>query len=221
MRKAAIGLIGYYPFVRGYPLGPELKARLERYDWAGQPVAIKEMNWGPIAIVQDFQASGEVFDRMVLVAAVDRGLPVGSVTARRWVGGALDVLAVQGRIFEAVTGIVSLDNLLVIGEHFHIWPGEVVTVEMQLPDNCIGELILAELDTHRETGQVSVVGDRPLAPEAEAMLAKAIDLVRRAVTLGAGGMTGVPTLSAAELNPLAAVCHNQLIADCPPRGPAH
>ncbi|MFB3115887.1 MAG: hypothetical protein ACE1ZH_00255, partial [Gammaproteobacteria bacterium] len=83
------------------------------------------MNWGPIAIVQDFQSSSIHYDRIVLIAGVDSGMQPGSVTCRHWLGGKLDNLAVQDRIFEAVTGIISLDNLLVIGEHFKIWPEEL------------------------------------------------------------------------------------------------
>lgn len=211
-RNVAIGLVGYYPFVRGYPLGPELRERLEALEWPGQRVSIKEMNWGPIAIVQDFQASGEAFDRFVLVAAVDRGLAPGAVTARLWVGGKLDAAMVQGRMFEAVTGIISLDNLLVIGEHFRIWPRELITIEVQLSDNCIGELVLDELGIHQDAGQGGIVGQHPLAPDARRVVEKTVALARTAVTRGACAMDGLVALSAEHLNPLASVCHNQLIA---------
>ena len=72
MAHVGLGLVGYYQFIRGYPLGPELKECLESVEWAGHQVDIKEMNWGPVAIVQDFQASGVSYDRIVLVAAVAR-----------------------------------------------------------------------------------------------------------------------------------------------------
>ena len=56
MARVLIGIVGYYQFIRGYALGPELMARLQEDPWP-DAVSIKEMNWGPIAIVQDFQAS--------------------------------------------------------------------------------------------------------------------------------------------------------------------
>ena len=31
--RIAIGLVGYYQFIRGYPLGPELRERLENTCW--------------------------------------------------------------------------------------------------------------------------------------------------------------------------------------------
>lgn len=219
MSRVAIGLVGYYQFIRGYPLGPELKERLETIAWAGHTVTIKEMNWGPIAIVQDFQANPVAYDRIVLIGAVDRGLEAGTVTGRHWLGGKLDVMAVQNRIFEAVTGIISLDNLLVIGEHFGIWPKELITIEVQLSDNSIGELVLEELQVNREAGEVSIVGQYPLAPGVEKVVERTVELARQAVTQGARGMSGLAPLSADQLNPLAKVCHNQLITDCVLRTP--
>ena len=53
MAKIGIGLVGYYQFVRGYPIGPTLKEFIDAADWSDD-VEIKEMNWGPIAIVQEF-----------------------------------------------------------------------------------------------------------------------------------------------------------------------
>ena len=118
--RTIVGIVGYYGFVRGYPLGPELMERLHALAWPDD-VDIREMNWGPVAIVQDFQAQAEKPQRVVLVGALDRGLADGTVSCRRWTGGALDLDAVQRRMFEAVTGVISLDNLLVIGAQFGIW----------------------------------------------------------------------------------------------------
>ncbi len=132
--RTTIGIVGYYGFVRGYPLGPELMERLRALTWPSD-IDIREMNWGPVAIVQDFQASADKPDRVVLVGALDRGLAAGTVSCRRWAGGQLDAQAVQRRMFEAVTGVISLDNLLVIGAHFGIWPAETFSVELQWPES--------------------------------------------------------------------------------------
>ena len=34
MAHVGLGLVGYYQFIRGYPLGPELKKRLELIEWS-------------------------------------------------------------------------------------------------------------------------------------------------------------------------------------------
>lgn len=214
MSQVAIGLVGYYQFVRGYPIGPELKERLEKLHQQDDDYVIKEMNWGPIAIVQDFQASSVSYDRIVLIAAVDRGLDPGTVTCRRWIGGKLDVLAVQERVFEAVTGIISLDNLLVIGEHFGIWPEEVITVELQLANSAFGDLVLAELEFDRHAAEVNIVGEYPLAPDMERVMKNAYEMATQAALYGVGGLSKVETLDASQLSPLADVCHNQLLRDC-------
>lgn len=214
MSRIALGLVGYYQFIRGYPLGPELKERLERQSWPDHQVDIKEMNWGPVAIVQEFQASSTIYDRVVLIAAVERGGKTGTVTCRRWTGGKLDVMAVQNRIFEAVTGIISVDNLLVIGEHFRIWPTELIVIEAELPNDSIGRLVLEELSVDIKAGQVTAVGQHPLTPHGERIVDRIVEVSNIAVTRGAEGFEDLVPLSVDDLNPLADVCHNQLIEDC-------
>ena len=174
------------------------------------------MNWGPVAIVQDFQASDVSYDRMVLVAAVARGAKTGAVTCRRWIGGELDVMAVQQRIFEAVTGIISVDNLLVIGEHFGIWPREVIVIEVEIPDDSVGNLVLEELEINRREGRDTVIGQHAMTPDAEKIVERIVVSIRPAVDKGVVGMTDLVPLSVKDLNPPADICHNQLIEDCRP-----
>jgi hypothetical protein len=204
-----VGIVGYYGFVRGYPLGPELLERLHAMELPGD-VDIREMNWGPVAIVQDFQVQARLPDRVVLVGALDRGLAHGSVTARHWVAGPLDVDHVQRRMFEAVTGIVSLDNLLVIGSHFGIWPDETYTVELQWPDSGLGDLVLDEAAIDRAEGQV--VGERPLTAENERIVARLAESIHRLVASQHATLEIAP-LTAAELTPLAAVASHRFVDD--------
>jgi hypothetical protein len=204
-----VGIVGYYGFVRGYPLGPELLARLHALELP-QGVEIREMNWGPVAIVQDFQAQASRPDRVVLVGPRDGGLLQGTVSVRRWVGGALDLDAVQRRMFEAVTGIVSLDNLLVIGSHFGIWPDETYTVELQWPESGLGDLVLDEISVDHDRGQV--VGERALTPENERIVRQLAQSVRRLVE-GDGGLSGLLPLTTVDLAPVAAVASHRFVDD--------
>lgn len=213
MSGVIIGLVGYYQFVRGYPIGPELREKLERQFHEHDDCSIQEMNWGPIAIVQDFQANPVSYDRVVLVAGVDRGLASGSVTCRRWIGGELDVMAVQKRVFEAVTGVIGLDNLLVIGEYFGIWPDEVITVEIQLADSAFGDLVLSELELGPHDAASNVVGENPLAPEMKRIMEKACEMASNAAKKGVLGVPNIETLDVRQLSRLADVCHNQLLQD--------
>jgi hypothetical protein len=206
--RTIIGIVGYYGFVRGYPLGPELMERLHTLPWPGD-VEIREMNWGPVAIVQDFQAQAEQPERVVLVGALDRGLAEGTVSCRRWSGGALDLGGVQRRMFEAVTGIISLDNLLVIGAHFAVWPDETFTVELQWPESGLGDLVLGEIDVDHRSGHV--VGERPLSPDNDHIVQRLVESVR-ALALD-GAPRGVPPLTAEQLTPVAAVAHHRFVDD--------
>lgn len=208
MTKVGIGLVGYYQFVRGYPIGPTLKEHIDAADWSND-VEIKEMNWGPIAIVQEFQAEKINFDRFLLITAVDRGLPAGTVTCRRWVGGEINVLDIQDRVFEAVTGIISMDNLLVIGEHFKIWPKEVITIEAQIADTAMGDLVMSEMEIDKQRGERSIIGDNPLTEDMELLVKKLFEKINQAVLGGAQVMDLVP-LGVNQLNKLTDVCHYQV-----------
>jgi len=210
MTRVVVGLVGYYSFVRGYPIGPEFKKRLEALPWAGLEIDIREMNWGPIAIVQDFQDRSVQPHRLVLVAAVDRQLEIGTVSCRRWVGGELEPLAVQDRIFEAVTGVIRLDNLLVIGEHFHIWPDEVITVEVQLPETTFGDLIQAELEVASRGDEPVAVGQRPPTPAVDRIMQRMLQRTHQAATRKVRDMEPLPTLSVSQLPLLPEVCHHNL-----------
>lgn len=202
-----VGIVGYCAFVRGYPLGPELMRRLQALPGSCDEVEIREMNWGPVAIVQDFQARSRPPDRVVLIGALDQGLPPGSVRCRRWAGADLGLDAVQGRMFEAVTGVIRLDNLLVIGSHFGIWPAATFAVGLQWPDSGLGDLVLDEAEAGR-AGQV--VGEQPLSADNERTVCRLVQAVQRLVL--DDHPAGVPVLTASELAPVAAVSQHRFVA---------
>ena len=212
MARILIGIVGYYQFIRGYPLGPELMERLQAGPWP-DAVDIKEMNWGPIAIVQDFQASSEKYDRVILVGAVDRGLATGTVTCRRWAGGVLDTMAVQRRVFEAVTGVISLDNLLIIGAHFGVWPDQVVTVEVQFSETSLSDYVLNEIELDRQSGQMSVIGERALTDDNSKIVQRIVLLSQHAALDGTAALEQLPPLTAKQLTPVATVSHHEFMDD--------
>jgi len=144
MRRILIGTIGYYN-LRNYSIGPNLLARLKHMQWP-PGVEVEEMNWGPIAIVQQFQSLSDPYDRVIFLTARSCGHSVGTITLRHWVGGLPDEENIQARISEAVTGVISADNLLVIGEHFKIWPQEVFVVDVEPGKEEMGETFTPEVD---------------------------------------------------------------------------
>jgi len=208
--RVIIGTIGYYPFVQGYPLGPAFLERLQTPPWPDD-VRVREMNWGPIAIVQEMQAAPRPPERVVLVTAVDRGQPLGGIHCRRWQGGAMDAEDLQARIFEAVTGVVHIDNLLAIGEHFGVWPREVITVEVRLPYDHVGDYILDEL--RATPGDPGSVGEQPLSAEMAPIVERLATLTRRAALEGARGIPDLVPLHADELTAVSEFCQNQPVSE--------
>ena len=199
--RVLIGVVGYTPVPTGYPLGPALFQRLEEETWPGVAVTIEDMSWGPVHIVQAMQAQNFHYDRAVLIGAMGNGDIPGSVTCGHWQGGALDPIAMQERMYEAVTGIISLDNLLIIGEHFGVWPREVATVEIELPPSCFGDIVIATRvrpsnDNWEETLK-SVLGF-----QLEDMIQRVIRVTRQLAISGVGGDLPVDIRTAATLTPI-------------------
>ena len=142
--RTLVGIVGYTPVLPIFPLGPRLMAELKDAV-AGLNVAVENMTWGPIHIVQRFQAPDAAqFDRVVLVGAASAAPDPGRVSAYRWRGGELPEADLQERVYEGITGVVDIENTLVIGDHFRIWPEEMFTVEAELPADAFGRMVIAD-----------------------------------------------------------------------------
>ncbi len=128
-KRVFIGTVGYFN-LRDYSIGPKLLPELKAMDWP-PGIDVDELNWGPIAVVQHFQALATPYQRVVILTARTANRKPGTVTLRRWSDGLPDAENIQARVSEAVTGVISVDNLLIIGEHFKIWPDEVYIVDVE------------------------------------------------------------------------------------------
>lgn len=130
MKKILIGTIGYHN-LGNHSLGSALLPMLQSLEWP-QGVDVEEMNWGPIAIVQKFQSLESPYDRIILLAAIERqGRNMGDIDVFRWMGRLPDEEMIQACVGDAVTGVISIENLLIIGEHFKIWPAETLIVDVE------------------------------------------------------------------------------------------
>lgn len=144
-KQVIVGIVGYSAVVATYPLGPLLMAELEDALAGHGNVAIENFTWSPVHIVQRFQ-DGELArpDRIVLVGLAAVSRKPGSIATHRWLGGHQDEALVQERVYEAVTGIVDLENTLMIGSYFKVWPEECLTVEADVAPDTFGRLVMAE-----------------------------------------------------------------------------
>jgi hypothetical protein len=137
-----IGIVGFSTLPAAFPLGPALMAGLRG---SLPDVQVENMTWGPMHVVQRFQqADVPRPDRVVLIGAAAICRSPGAVAAYRWQGGALPPVEMQDRIYEAVTGIVDLENTLMIGTQFGIWPNAAWSVEADLPADAFQRMVMAE-----------------------------------------------------------------------------
>jgi hydrogenase maturation protease len=149
-------------------VGPLVAAQLRRETWP-EHVEVDDLSYGPIAVVHRFAETALPYRRLVLVGAADRGLPGARVRCYRWRGVLPPADEVQARVAEAVTGVIDLDNLLVVAQQFGALPEEVFVIEVQ-----------------------PVVTDFGLAPGADvaALLPEVRRLARRVALEGLGDSEG-------------------------------
>lgn len=132
MKRVFIGGVGYTN-LRDLSVGPVVVPELQQLDWPSG-VEIDDLSLGgPIAAVHRFREAPP-YDRVILFGGVGRGRQPGQVYCYRWDGCLPDRDDIQMRVSEAVTGVISLDNLLIVGGFFGIWPPDVVVVEIEPRD---------------------------------------------------------------------------------------
>jgi hypothetical protein len=205
--KVLIGVVGYSPLIKAFPLGPRLMRRLEAWPWQ-VAATVENMTWSPLHIVQRFQDGSLAADRLVLIGAADVCRAPGCIACCHWQGGSLPAGVLQERMYEAVTGIVSLDNTLMIGGHFGVWPDEVLTVELDMWPQTFGEIVMAETEGAADrTALLTRLGFDPIgATEQLAQLAIAC------ATSGAAAAVGLRPKSAGTLVPHPSFSHTAIVA---------
>jgi hydrogenase maturation protease len=176
-----------YRNLRDYSVGVVVADRLGRYPWSGD-VVVEDLSYNPIAVVQRLQDEPRetAFERAIVVGAVARaGRPPGTVTAYRWDGALPESEDVQQAVAEAVTGVIALDNTLIVGRQFGGWPDDVIVVEVEPAVHDFGETFSDVID--RACERVCALVAR-LATDATAVAALPRAALGRAV--GASGLAG-------------------------------
>lgn len=125
--RVLVGGVGYRN-LRDQSAGPLVIERLGAS--LGDRVDVEDLSYGPIDVLFAFQRR-EPYRAAIFVTAVPRGRTPGAVTRRIWDGPAIPDEDLQERVAEAVTGVISLDNLLHICAYFKALPPRVVVVEIE------------------------------------------------------------------------------------------
>ena len=136
-KNTFVGTVGYH-ILGNHSIGPVLLSQLKNMDFPPN-VRVDELNWGPVAVVQQFEAEELKFQRVILLCAIERpGRGVGDISIYQWKGGLPDETQIQACVGDAATGVISVENLLVIGEYFRIWEDEVLLVDVEPGEEIAG-----------------------------------------------------------------------------------
>ncbi len=133
--RVLVGGVGYR-YLRDGAVGPYMTDHLAAAATNG--VEIEDLGYHPVGFTQNLQ-DRPAYDRIVLVGAVVRGREPGTVTAYRWDHVLPSAKEIQERVAEAVTGVISLDNLLIVTEAFGAFPGDVRVIEIEPADEGWGD----------------------------------------------------------------------------------
>ncbi len=94
-------------------------------------VHVEDLNFGPVMIYQWLEESPVKYDKVVLVSAANRGREPGTLEVYAWDGVLPDNAGIQACVEEAITGVISLENLLIVCKHFGVLPDDVTIVEIE------------------------------------------------------------------------------------------
>jgi len=134
MTRVLIGGVGYRN-LRDHSFGVVLVDGLDVSGWP-PGVLVEDISYNPIAVVQRLQDDppDQRFDLAVIAGALQRpGRTPGTLSVYRWDNVMPAPAGIHEAVTEAVTGIISLDNTLVVARHFDALPTTVIVLELE-PD---------------------------------------------------------------------------------------
>ena len=141
-----IGTVGYH-ILGNHSMPPMLYPHLVKMQWP-EHVKVDELNWGPVAVVQMFEAETPPFEKVIILCAIERkGRRIGQIDVFQWLGKLPDEEQIQACVGDAATGVISVENLLVIGEYFKIWKDEVYLVDVEPGPEVAGEKWTLEMES--------------------------------------------------------------------------
>ncbi|MBA2439125.1 MAG: hydrogenase maturation protease [Thermoleophilaceae bacterium] len=108
-------------------------------------IEVEDLGYHPVGFTQNLQ-DRPPYDRIIFVGAIVRGREPGTVKAYRYDHVLPPTEEIQERVSESVTGVISLDNLLIVTEAFGAFPDDVWVVEIEPADEGWGEGFSPEIE---------------------------------------------------------------------------
>lgn len=129
--RALIGGVGY-PDLSDHSISWAVIDVLERRQLPAGTVA-EDVSYNPVAVAQRLQDEPESsrFAVLVLISAVERGREPGTITAYQWDGRLPADDEIHRAVTDAVTGIIYLDNTLVVTRHLGALPDRIAVIEIE------------------------------------------------------------------------------------------
>lgn len=139
--RAVIGGVGYRN-LRDHSLGIVMSEELEPL--ARPPVLlVEDLSYGPVAVAQWFldEAREVPITRAVFISAIGRedGRAPGTISAYRWDHALPSNGEIQRCVADAVTGVILLDNTLIVGQWMGALPDETIVIEVEPLDHAFGD----------------------------------------------------------------------------------
>ena len=139
--RTVIGGVGYRN-LRDHSFGIVMSDELEP---EARPPAllVEDLCYGPVAVGQWLldEAREAPITRAVFVTAIARedGRPPGTITAYRWDHALPSEELFQQAVVDAVTGVIFLDNTLIVTEWMKALPSETIVVEVEPLEHAFGD----------------------------------------------------------------------------------
>jgi hydrogenase maturation protease len=164
--RTLIGGVGYRWHGDG-SIGLIASDELERLEWPPE-IDVADLGYGALYVAQDIADAQPLYERVVLLTAATRGREAGHIYHSRWQDEPRDANEIQARIYEACAGVIDVDHLLVIAQHFGALPDEVILVELEPLDVTCGEALSPQA-ARRLPEMIGLARSEALAPLRRAM----------------------------------------------------
>ena len=139
--RVVIGGVGYRN-LRDHSLGIVMSDELEALARPPQ-LMVEDLCYGPVAVAQWFldEALTNPITRAVFITAISRedGRPPGTISAYRWNHELPSEDEIQRCVVDAVTGVIFLDNTLVVVEWMHALPQQTIVIEVEPLEHAFGD----------------------------------------------------------------------------------
>ncbi len=157
-QRVVIGGVGYRN-LRDHSLGIVMSDELEAL--ARPPsLMVEDLCYGPVAVAQWFldEARTYPFTRAIFITAIEREQrPPGTISAYRWNHELPSADLIQRCVVDAVTGVILLDNTLVVIEWMGALPEETIVIEVEPLEHAFGdEMSPAVADAYAQVRELAL-----------------------------------------------------------------